>query len=155
MKKVFKISLLFVFILGLLSAFYLAIYAKKTLKIQTPAGEIISFQVEQALTPEEQRLGLMNRERMSPKTGMIFLFQPPRVARMWMKNTLIPLDMIFFNQKGKVVYVHHNAIPMDETIISSIRPVAGVLEINAGEAKKYGIQKGTRLDLKAFNKIFK
>ena len=69
---------------------------------------------------------------------------------MWMKNTLIPLDMVFFNQSGKVVHVHHNAIPMDETIISSVRPVAGVLEINAGEAQKYGIQKGSLLKLDIF-----
>ena len=89
----------------------------------------------------------MHRKKLAEKSGMIFLFKPVRIARMWMKNTLIPLDMVFFDLYGRVVRVHHNAIPQDLTIISSERPVSGVLEINAGEAKKYGIGPGSTLDL--------
>ena len=111
MKKVLKIILLCCFVLILFFAVYFWIFNQKALKIQTPAGDVISYQVEQALTPEEQHLGLMNRPSLSPKTGMIFLFQPPRVARMWMKNTLIPLDMIFFNKNTGANY----AIQIQET----------------------------------------
>ena len=80
---------------------------------------------------------------------MIFVFPNADTHSFWMKNTLIPLDMVFFNRHGQVILVHHNAIPQDETVISSIRPVAGVLEINAGEAQKYGIDTETKIDLKS------
>ncbi len=147
MKKIVKICLVIILVISALLASYFYLSHKKTLKIQTTEGNLITFSVEYALTPEQQRTGLMHRQKLSPKTGMLFLFDPPRIAHMWMKNTHIPLDMIFFNQKRKVIHVHHKALPMDETIISSIRPVAGVLEINAGEAKKYGIRKGSILKL--------
>ena len=116
--------------------------------LHTRSGEEC-FHVEQALTPEQQQKGLMDRKMLAPKTGMLFLFKPMRVARMWMKNTLIPLDMVFFDWQGRVVHVHHNALPRDLTIISSRFPVAGVLEINAGEAQKYGLIKGAVIDLKS------
>ena len=109
---------------------------------------IIEYQVELALTPQEQTQGLMHRRELPSQHGMLFLFQQPRVARMWMQNTFIPLDMIFFNEEGVVTFVHHNAKPLDTTIISSPQKVAGVLETNAMEAEKYGIQEGTIIDLK-------
>lgn len=147
MKKHFKIIMLSATIIVMLLALCMCFCGKRTLKIQTLDGQIITYQVERALTPSEQQRGLMNRTKLEPKTGMIFLFFPIRVARMWMKNTLIPLDMVFFDRQGRVIGVHYNAIPHDETTISSIRPVAGVLEINAGEAKKYRIEPGSVLDL--------
>ena len=116
------------------------------LQIRTPKSTI-EYQVELALTPEEQRQGLMNRHELPTKHGMLFLFQQPRVARMWMRNTFIPLDMIFFNEEGLVTLIHHNAKPLDTTIISSSQKVAGVLEMNAKEAEKYGIQEGSIIDL--------
>ena len=147
MKKSFKIILLFVGITVLLLLVSHSLSNKKTLRIQTANG-LITYHVERALTPEEQAHGLMNRRKLAPKTGMIFLFSPIRKAYMWMKNTLIPLDMVFFDHTGLVVNIHYNAKPQDETIIPSILPVAGVLEINAGEAKKFHIDYGSRLDLK-------
>ncbi|MBQ3696281.1 MAG: DUF192 domain-containing protein [Alphaproteobacteria bacterium] len=145
MKKLFKI-LICVLVIILLCYTYFYFRDLNTLKIQTPNG-VVSYHVEKALTPEQQQTGLMHRKKLAEKSGMIFLFKPVRIARMWMKNTLIPLDMVFFDLYGRVVRVHHNAIPQDLTIISSERPVSGVLEINAGEAKKYGIGPGSTLDL--------
>lgn len=132
----------------LLCGYYIYFYKKVTLPIQTANGNV-NYHVELALTRDQQRTGLMNRKILWPKTGMLFLFKSNRVAHMWMKDTLIPLDMVFFNVKGQVMRVHHNAIPQDLTIISSDFPVAGVLEINAGEAQKYGIAPGSKLDLKS------
>lgn len=112
--------------------------------------DMITYHVELAVTPQEQRKGLMHRQTLPDKHGMLFLFHAPRVARMWMKNTLIPLDMIFFDEKGIVTSVHHNARPEDTAIISSMQPVAGVLEINATEAQQYSIEQGSVLDLQPF-----
>jgi len=122
-----------------------------TLLIQTSDRDII-YQIELALTPEQQKIGLMYRENLPPQTGMLFIFKNPRIAHMWMKNTLIPLDMIFFDTTGRVIHIHENAHPLDTTVISSYQPVAGVLEINAGEAKAFNITTGSTLDLKNIQK---
>lgn len=147
MKKTLIFLLSVIVIIALLSTYCLCFRGTKNLKIKTQSGQFYTYRVELARTPEEQQKGLMNRKELAPNTGMIFLFEQPRVAHMWMKDTLIPLDMLFFNKSGQVVHVHHHAIPQDETVISSIRPVSGVLEINAGEAKKYNINYGSKLDL--------
>ena len=146
MKKTLKIflSVCLVALFLLILVFYFN--RKQTLTIHTNNGEI-QYRVESALTPTEQQKGLMYRKHLASRNGMIFIFNPPRVARMWMKNTLIPLDMVFFDRMGRVSRVHKNAIPRDETVISSMVPVFGVLEINAGEAQKYDIRPGTILDL--------
>lgn len=149
MKKTFKILLSVCLILVIALALFFYFCNKKTLVLSTPNGEV-RYKVESALTPEEQQKGLMYRKHMVPQSGMIFMFKPPRVARMWMKNTFIPLDMVFFDRLGRVVRVHKNAVPQDETVITSVIPVAGVLEINAGEADKFGIATGSKLDLSNF-----
>ena len=125
---------------------YWHFYAPRTLNIQTPFG-VVSFKVERALTESSQKKGLMYRTHLDKDRGMIFLFTPNRIAYMWMKNTKIPLDMLFFDRFGNVVYIHPDSQPEDLTIISSKFPVAGVLEINAGIAKELGIILGSRLDL--------
>ena len=148
MKSVYQIIFL---ILGIVTAGCLWAYhfpEKSTLKIQTQTGTV-EYTVELALTATEQRQGLMNRQNLPGQHGMLFLFRPSSVAHMWMKNTLIPLDMIFFDEKGIVTSVHYNATPLDTTIISSGQKVAGVLEINATEAEKYGIQKDSVIDLQS------
>ncbi len=149
MKKTFKFLLSVCLILAMALILFFYLYGKKTLILHTPNGDVL-YRVESALTQKEQQQGLMYRKQMATQNGMIFIFNPPRAAHMWMKNTFIPLDMVFFDYMGRVVQVHHNAIPQDETVISSIIPVAGVLEINAGEAEKYGIVPGSKLDLSNF-----
>lgn len=104
-----------------------------------------SFAVELALTPEERGRGLMFRESMPNNAGMLFIFDPPRAVSFWMRNTLIPLDMVFADRDGVVQRVHSNAIPGDETGISGGDDVYAVLEVNAGLAKVYGISAGTEM----------
>jgi uncharacterized protein len=104
-----------------------------------------SFAVELADDPAERAQGLMFREALDPAAGMLFVYESPRQARFWMKNTLIPLDMIFADATGTVTRVHSNAVPGDLTPIDGGDAVAFVLEINAGLAARLGIVPGTEL----------
>jgi uncharacterized membrane protein (UPF0127 family) len=103
------------------------------------------FTVEVADTDEERALGLMNREKMARGAGMLFVYPEPRTASFWMRNTLIPLDMIFMDRTGTVQKVHANARPLDETPIPGGDDVLLVLEINGGLSKTFGIGPGTEL----------
>lgn len=104
-----------------------------------------SFSVELAVTPEERGRGLMFRESMPAQAGMLFFFDPPRSVSFWMRNTLIPLDMIFADRTGVVKRVHANAIPGDETGIPGGNGIYAVLEINGGLAETLGIAPGSEL----------
>ena len=101
----------------------------------------VRFEVELAITAEEKAKGLMHRETMANRAGMLFIYDIPQPVAFWMRNTLIPLDMIFIDVRGSVAHVHHNAIPLDETPIYGGDAIKAVLEINAGLAKKFGISK--------------
>ena len=147
--KTLKIILGIVIVLILAIAIYMKFFRLKELQIHTENG-IIPYRVEVAETPAQQQTGLMYRNKLAPKTGMIFVFNPVRIAYMWMKNTFIPLDMIFFDKFGRIIAIYRHANPQDETIISSKIPVAGVLEINADEADDNQIRVGDRLDLNNF-----
>lgn len=103
------------------------------------------FTVEIADRPDLQSRGLMFRDRMSLSAGMLFVFPSPKHASFWMKNTLIPLDMIFLDQTGTVTSVHANAVPQDETAIDGGERVAMVLEINGGLAERMGIGVGSMM----------
>jgi uncharacterized membrane protein (UPF0127 family) len=103
------------------------------------------FAVEVADDARERQLGLMNRESMPASAGMLFVYHQTRVVSFWMKNTLIPLDMIFLDESGRVVKVHERARPHDLTSISSDEPARYVLEINAGLSRALGIDAGTEL----------
>jgi uncharacterized membrane protein (UPF0127 family) len=103
------------------------------------------FAVEVADDAEERARGLMFRETMSRSAGMLFVYQSPQHARFWMKNTLIPLDMIFADPSGVVTHVHSGAVPGDLTPIDGGRGVQLVLEINAGLAEAMGVAPGTVL----------
>jgi uncharacterized membrane protein (UPF0127 family) len=109
------------------------------------------FSVEIAKTFEEQRVGLMNRSSMPSSAGMLFVYDTPRKLSFWMRNTLIPLDMLFIDSRGVVIHVHHRAIPLDETPIHGGEGVA-VLEINGGLAESMGISVGTELRHPSFEK---
>ena len=113
------------------------------IQIQTTKGPVL-LKVEKATTEKQRRVGLMNRKKLAKNSGMLFLFEKPQIAYMWMKNTYIPLDMIFVNY-GKIVSIHQNAHPKDETIISSKAFVTSVLEVNAGTIQKYNIQVGDKI----------
>lgn len=108
------------------------------------------FSVELADTAAERARGLMHRESLPRGAGMLFVYEHPQRTAFWMKNTLIPLDMIFADRSGVVVHVHHEAVPGDLTPISGGDAVFAVLEINGGLARRYGIAEGTVLRHPAF-----
>ncbi|MBO0664395.1 DUF192 domain-containing protein [Jiella sp. MQZ9-1] len=104
------------------------------------------IRIELAVTPKEREVGLMNRESLPRDHGMLFRFDETRDVAMWMKNTLIPLDMLFMDEHGKIVTIKTNAQPLSLDIIPSERPVRYVLELNGGAAARYDVSLGDRLD---------
>jgi len=115
------------------------------LDIVTADGKSHRFTIELAQTPEEQSQGLMFRRTMAADAGMLFINDPPRVMTMWMRNTFLPLDMIFFDARGRVTRIAERTVPFSEAIIPSGGPVQGVLEVNAGTAARLGIKPGDRM----------
>lgn len=108
------------------------------------------FTVELADTPQERARGLMNRESLPASHGMLFVYEKPQRASFWMKNTLIPLDMIFMDRKGRVTRIHENAVPLDQTAIFGGADVFAVLEINGGLSGRIGIDVGSVVRHPAF-----
>ena len=100
------------------------------------------FRIDVADDPAERAQGLMFVEHMATDKGMLFLYEVPQHATFWMRNTLIPLDMIFIDPEGRVQNVHADAIPKDETVIDGGHGIVAVLEINAGLADRFGIAAG-------------
>lgn len=103
------------------------------------------FFLEVADTPQKARIGLSGRNYLAESSGMLFMSKELRDIQMWMLNTLIPLDMLFFDELGKIVYIHQNAKPNDLTIISSGQKVRGVIELNGGLARKKNIKAGNQI----------
>ncbi|MCR9134752.1 MAG: DUF192 domain-containing protein [Alphaproteobacteria bacterium] len=114
------------------------------LEIITDSG-VHAFVVELALSGNKRTIGLMHREHMDENAGMLFRFDSTRPVSMWMKNTLIPLDMIFIRADGTVARIHRNAVPLSEKVISSGEPVLYVLELNGGIADKIGVDPEDRV----------
>ncbi|SDN31817.1 hypothetical protein SAMN05216196_101128 [Lutimaribacter pacificus] len=108
------------------------------------------FSVDLALSAEERARGLMFVEKMPASRGMLFVYPRPGPASFWMKNTLIPLDMIFLDTTGTVRHVHHRAKPGDLTPIDGGDGILAVLEINGGLAKSLGIVPGSQMRHPAF-----
>ncbi len=100
------------------------------------------FLVEEAKTLDQQARGMMWRETMDADTGMIFEFEEPKVATIWMKNTSIPLDILFVRSNGKILKIEHSHKPYTERSASSEAVIAAVVELKGGEAKARGIRPG-------------
>lgn len=100
------------------------------------------FTIELALTPAQQEQGLMFRQSLAANAGMLFVFPDDETAVFWMKNTLIPLDMLFIAANGRILDLHERAVPMSEATISSKVPVRAVLEVNGGTVARLGIKDG-------------
>ena len=120
------------------------------LEIVTKSGVHV-FSVEMATTEEEKTTGLMYRKELADGKGMLFDFSPEQEVSMWMKNTYIPLDMIFIRADGRILRIAQNTEPMSTKIIPSGGLAKGVLEVIAGTAQKYGIQPGDRVGHPLFN----
>jgi uncharacterized membrane protein (UPF0127 family) len=121
------------------------------LEIATRSGVHV-FSVEMATTEEEKQNGLMWRKELPDGKGMLFDFSPEQQISMWMKNTYIPLDMIFIRADGRILRIAENTEPLSTKIISSCGLAKGELEVIAGTAQKYGIQPGDRVAHPLFNK---
>lgn len=110
------------------------------------SGKVHRFNVEVARTVAEQERGLMFRDKLAPDGGMIFPMSPPRVASFWMKNTVIPLDMIFVRADGTIARIAAETEPYSLTPVSSGEPVAAVLEIAGGRAGELGISEDDKVE---------
>ncbi len=113
--------------------------------IETAAGQRLPIEVELARTAAEQRKGLMGRRELPENRGMLFLFDTTRVQSFWMQNTLIPLDMIFISEDGRIVGIVENAEPLTETERSVGKPSRYVLEVNGGWTRAHAVAAGDRV----------
>jgi len=111
------------------------------------------FSVEIADDVQERAQGLMFVEQMPTLAGMLFIYDKPGPASFWMRNTLIPLDMLFLDETGIITRLHENAIPGDETAIPGGDAVLAVLEINGGMAERLGIAEGDAIQHPSFGDI--
>jgi uncharacterized protein len=116
-------------------------FAKSSLEIRTAHGPR-RFTIEIAETEAQMEQGLMYRRHLAPDAGMLFIYEQPTLATFWMKNTLIPLDMLFVDAQGRIVNIHANAVPQSLAVIRSAAPVRAVLELNGGAAAIFGIKPG-------------
>jgi uncharacterized membrane protein (UPF0127 family) len=116
----------------------------QTLEIASKSG-VHAFAVELALTPEEQSRGLMYRRSLPEGQGMLFDFKRDQETSFWMKNTYVPLDMIFIRSDGRIQRIAENTEPLSERLVPSNGPVRAVLEVVAGTARKLGIAPGDRV----------
>lgn len=110
-------------------------------------GVAIHYSVERAVTPAAREQGLMGRTSLPERQGMWFDFETTTAVVMWMKNTLLALDLAFVDAEGRVVYVHERATPLSLSHIVAPTPVRYVLEANGGELATYGIGTGARVVL--------
>jgi uncharacterized membrane protein (UPF0127 family) len=126
---------------GAARAEQLATFSKSKLVIETAKGKF-PFDIELALTPPQMEQGLMFRRSLAADAGMLFDYGDPQPVAMWMKNTLIPLDMVFIGKDGTVVDFRERAVPMSLDTIEPKVPARAVLEVNAGTAQRLGLQVG-------------
>jgi uncharacterized protein len=135
-------SLSFVFAV-LLSGTALAL-PSTTIAVHTAKGSD-TFKVEVAGDHASQEKGLMFRKTMAPNAGMLFDFHTTVMTTFWMKNTILPLDIIFIRSDGTISSIAGNAVPYSEAPIPSSEPIRAVLEINGGRAKALGIEPGDKV----------
>lgn len=124
---------------------------EKTITIATKKGDKFAFDVELATDAAQQRQGLMFVKEMPLGSGMLFLFKAAAERQFWMKDTLIPLDIIFLEADGRIQHVHSMAKPQDMSHITSGKPSKAVLEINGGVADRLGIEAGDVVHHSFFN----
>ncbi len=120
--------------------------SSETLLLRTRAGTLHKFSVELAVSPAEQSRGLMFRTRLAAKHGMLFLHSPPQRVVMWMKNTYLPLDMLFLDREGKVVQIVERTTPLSLTRIRSTQAISAVLELSANSVSRFELATGDRAE---------
>lgn len=142
---------------GLLATLLFTLFAgcstKPTVMLQRAAGGEADVRAEIASTPEARTLGLMFRKKLPSTEGMLFLFPEERVLTFWMKDTLIPLDMIFINSAMVVVGTVENATPLSTAPLSVSSPSKFVLEVNGGFVRQQGILPGAKVELRGIDPL--
>ena len=108
------------------------------------------FTIEVAKTPAQMEQGLMFRRTLADDAGMLFDFKQPTMATMWMRNTLVPLDMLFVDAQGRIVNIHERAVPESDSVIAAAAPVRYVIELNGGTAARLGIAPGDKVESPIF-----
>ncbi|MEW6121595.1 MAG: DUF192 domain-containing protein [Pseudomonadota bacterium] len=121
------------------------------LEIATKSGVVV-LEVELARTDKQRETGLMFRKQMPERQGMLFDFKQDQPVYMWMKNTFIPLDMLFIRSDGRIARIEAMTTPFSERTISSGEPVRAVLELNGGAAARLGIAAGDRVSTTLFSR---
>ena len=134
-------------LLTMASAFGDTVFKHAGLKIETKSGPV-ALDVEVADTEQKREHGLMFRRSLPENGGMIFLFDDERTISMWMKNTYIPLDMVFIGDDWRIKHIARDTEPLSTDIISSVHPASRVLEIGGGQAAKLGLAPGDAVSLK-------
>ncbi len=119
-------------------------FSKETISIASKT-KIHRFEVELALTPKQQMQGLMFRRKMGANVGMLFVHLRETPIKMWMKNTYLPLDMLFIARGGRVVKIAERTVPLSDQTIASGMPVIAVLELNSGTVSRLGIKLGDKV----------
>jgi len=122
-------------------------FDRARVNIAATAGKTIAIRAYVATTQKQRAQGLMNVRAMGPNEGMLFIYSSAAAINMWMKNTYIPLDMLFADTQGRIVHMHAGAVPHDTTIISSVEKAMLVLELNAGSIEAFGIEIGDKIRL--------
>ena len=147
-----KVYVLFILTLALLSSCSAKTIAQTDHLVisDNKKGRSHTFQVEVAKNDADRAYGLMGRTSMPANHGMLFVFDKVQDSAFWMKNTLIPLDMIFINENGSIRTIYPMAKPASRTVIKSDGPVRAALEINGGTAKKLGLKPGDIVHHKVF-----
>lgn len=145
------VSVLLLMVLAHPSATHAATLRQEPLEITT-AKATVKFTVEIADTEATRNRGMMYRKSLAPDKGMLFDFKTPREAAFWMRNTLIPLDIIFITQDGRILTIARNAVPHSEVPIPSGGAIRGVLELAGGRAAQLGIYPGDRVKHRIFKR---
>lgn len=140
-----------VFIIAACSAAVSSDTELETLVINQSGGREVSYHVEVADTDADRHRGLMFREHLPEDQGMLLDFLRNERAGIWMKNTYVPLDLIFIDGMGKIVYIYEGATPLSTRVISTDQNVRAVLEINAGQVKGHDIRVGDLVDFPSFH----
>ena len=122
---------------------------RSPLIIDTAAGPQ-ALSVEVASTDMQRSCGLMLRQRLGEREGMLFQYRQPRESYMWMANTPIPLDMLFVAANGRIVHIVKGAVPFSREVVGTSEPVSGVIEVRAGTADRLGIKLGDRVRHSSF-----
>ncbi len=143
MKKLFFLFLFLLFILGCSEE------TNNILTIVTEEKEI-NVTVEIADSYEEHKVGLSNRELLDENTGMLFIFSYPKTLSFWMKDTFIPLDIMYIDENFKITEIKENLQPCDTSnchVYPSLQPAMYALEVNAGFCEKHSVVKGNTVVL--------